>query len=112
MSGRHVPHALWEESEPLFPVHEESSEGGRKPIDNRTVFTLLVFRAKMSRAVGVRRDRPSPNDEAQVQIACGLIAYKHLTRNRLCSHALCFRSAASAAKNARAADGRSVLGKP
>lgn len=46
MSGRLVPDGLWEEIEPLFPVHEQSSEGGRKPIDNRTVFTLLVFRAK------------------------------------------------------------------
>lgn len=46
MSGRLVPDGLWEEIEPLFPVHQQSSEGGRKPIDNRTVFTLLVFRAK------------------------------------------------------------------
>lgn len=46
MSGRLVPDGLWEEIESLFPVHEPSPEGGRKPIDNRTVFMLLVFRAK------------------------------------------------------------------
>ena len=46
MSGRLVADSLWEEIEPLFPVHQQSPEGGRKPIDNRTVFTLLVFRLK------------------------------------------------------------------
>lgn len=46
MSGRIVTDSLWEEIEPLFPVHEQSAEGGRKPIDHRTVFTLLVFRLK------------------------------------------------------------------
>lgn len=46
MAGRLVPDGLWEEIESLFPVHRQSPEGGRKPIDNRTVFTLLVFRAK------------------------------------------------------------------
>ena len=46
MAGRIVPDGLWKEIEPLFPVHEQSPDGGRKPIDNRTVFTLLVFRLK------------------------------------------------------------------
>lgn len=46
MSSRLVPEALWEEIEPLFPEHQQSPEGGRKPIDNRTVFTLVVFRLK------------------------------------------------------------------
>uniref|UniRef100_UPI001423DFE9 transposase n=1 Tax=Thalassoroseus pseudoceratinae TaxID=2713176 RepID=UPI001423DFE9 len=32
--------------ESLFPVHEQSPEGGRKPIDNRTVFTSVVFLLK------------------------------------------------------------------
>lgn len=48
MSGRLVSDALWEEIEPLFPVQEQSPEGGRKPIYHRTVFTLLVFRLKTS----------------------------------------------------------------
>jgi transposase len=46
MSLRIVAEGLWEEIEPLFPGHEQSPEGGRKPIDNRTVFTLLVIRLK------------------------------------------------------------------
>ena len=46
MSGRLVSDALWEEIESLFPAHEPSPDGGRKPIDDRTVFTLLVFRLK------------------------------------------------------------------
>lgn len=46
MSGRLVPDGLWEEIESLFPVYEPSPDGGRPPVDNRTVFTVLVFRAK------------------------------------------------------------------
>lgn len=46
MAGRLVPDGLWEEIESLFPVYEPSPDGGRPPIDNRTVFTVLVFRAK------------------------------------------------------------------
>jgi len=43
MSGRLLPDALWDEIEPLFPVHEMTSNGGRPPVDNRTVFTCLLF---------------------------------------------------------------------
>ena len=43
MAGRLVPDELWNEIGPLFPQHVQSPKGGRKPIDNRTVFTSLVF---------------------------------------------------------------------
>ena len=43
MWGRLVPDELWNEIESLFPVREMTSKGGRPPIDNRTVFTCLLF---------------------------------------------------------------------
>lgn len=43
MSGKLVPDQLWNEIEPLFPVHQMTSKGGRPPVDNRMVFTCLVF---------------------------------------------------------------------
>lgn len=46
MSGRLVSDALWSEIEPLFPRHEQSSKGGRRPVDNRAVFTCIVFLLK------------------------------------------------------------------
>lgn len=46
MTGRLVPDSLWNEIEDLFPTYEPSSKGGRPPIDNRTVFTCIVFMLK------------------------------------------------------------------
>ena len=43
MSSRILPDELWDEIEPLFPTFQPSSKGGRPPIDNRTVFTCLLF---------------------------------------------------------------------
>ncbi len=56
MAGRLVPDELWMEIEPLFPTYEPSSKGGRPPVDNRTVFTCLIFMLKS----GIRwRDLPT-----------------------------------------------------
>ena len=46
MAGRLVSDELWDEIEPLFPKHEQSSKGGRPPVDNRSVFTCIVFMLK------------------------------------------------------------------
>ena len=46
MTTRLVPDDLWAAIEPLFPQHQQSPKGGRKPIDNRTVFTSIVFLLK------------------------------------------------------------------
>ena len=46
MSGRLVSDELWNEIEPLFPRHQPSSKGGRRPVSNRIVFTCLVFMLK------------------------------------------------------------------
>jgi len=46
MAGRLVPDELWAEIESLFPSYEPSSKGGRPPVDNRTVFTCLLFMLK------------------------------------------------------------------
>lgn len=41
--GKLVPDELWAEIEFLFPVHEMTSNGGRPPVNNRAVFTCLIF---------------------------------------------------------------------
>ena len=46
MSGRLVTDDLWNEIEALFPEQKRSSKGGRPPVENRTVFTCLVFMLK------------------------------------------------------------------
>ena len=46
MAGRLLTDELWNEIEPLFPTWEQSSKGGRPPIDNRTVFACLLFMLK------------------------------------------------------------------
>ncbi|TWU55093.1 transposase [Rubripirellula reticaptiva] len=46
MSGRLVTDELWNEIEELFPEMKRSSKGGRPPVENRTVFTCLVFMLK------------------------------------------------------------------
>lgn len=46
MAGRLVSDELWNEIEDLFPKLERYPKGGRPPIDNRTVFTCLVFMLK------------------------------------------------------------------
>lgn len=43
---RLVTDELWNEIEPLFPKHVPSEKGGRPPVDNRTVFTCLIFMLK------------------------------------------------------------------
>ncbi len=43
MGSQLVSDELWTEIESLFPVYEFSAKGGRPPIDNRTVFTCLMF---------------------------------------------------------------------
>ena len=46
MASRLVTDELWTEIEPLFPVHQPSSKGGRPPVVNRSVFTCLLFMLK------------------------------------------------------------------
>ena len=46
MAGRLVTDELWNAIEPLFPQHQQSSQGGRPPVDNRSVFTCIVFMLK------------------------------------------------------------------
>ena len=46
MAGRLVTDELWSEIEPLFPKHRQSCQGGRPPVDNRSVFTCIVFMLK------------------------------------------------------------------
>lgn len=46
MAGRLLTDELWSEIEPLFPEHYQSSKGGRPPVDNRTVFTCVLFMLK------------------------------------------------------------------
>lgn len=46
MAGRLLTDELWNEIEPLFPTWQPSSKGGRPPIDNRTVFTCMLFMLK------------------------------------------------------------------
>lgn len=43
MAGRLLTDELWNEIGPLFPQHQQSSKGGRPPIDSRLVFTCLLF---------------------------------------------------------------------
>ncbi|KAA5534000.1 transposase [Roseiconus nitratireducens] len=43
MAGRLVTDELWNEIADLFPPAERNGTRGRKPVDNRTVFTSLVF---------------------------------------------------------------------
>lgn len=38
-----LPDELWNEIEPLFPSHEQSPEGGRRPKENRVVLTAILF---------------------------------------------------------------------
>lgn len=56
MAGRLVTDELWEEIESLFPTYERSPKGGRPPVENRVVFTCLVFMLKTG--IGWR-DMPS-----------------------------------------------------
>ena len=43
MSTRLLSDELWNEIESLFPTYQPSPDGGRPPIDNRTVFACLIF---------------------------------------------------------------------
>lgn len=56
MAGRLVTDELWDEIESLFPTYERSPKGGRPPVENRVVFTCLVFMLKTG--IGWR-DMPS-----------------------------------------------------
>lgn len=44
MAGRLLTDELWNEIEPLFPRLPE--QGGRQPVDNRSVFTCVLFMLK------------------------------------------------------------------
>ena len=47
MSGRLVPDALWQTIEDLFPPEPSGSDkGGYAGRDNRSVFTVLIFKLK------------------------------------------------------------------
>jgi transposase len=43
MARQLLPDELWNEIEPLFPEHEQSPEGGRRPKENRIVLTAILF---------------------------------------------------------------------
>jgi transposase len=43
MASQLLPDELWNEIEPLFPKHEPSPEGGRRPKENRVVLTAILF---------------------------------------------------------------------
>ena len=43
MAGKLLPDDLWEAIEHLFPKHEVSPAGGRRPVPNRTVLTAILF---------------------------------------------------------------------
>jgi transposase len=43
MASTLLPDALWNEIADLFPVHEQSPEGGRHPKTNRVVLTAILF---------------------------------------------------------------------
>lgn len=46
MTTRLVPDELWAVIEPLFSRHRQSPKEGRRPVDNRTLFTSIVFLLK------------------------------------------------------------------
>lgn len=46
MSSRLVSDELWQAIAPLFPQQIRSPQGGRPPVENRTVFTCVVFLLK------------------------------------------------------------------
>ncbi len=46
MAGRLLTDELWSDIEPLFPQHQPSPQGGRPPVDSRTVFTCVLFMLK------------------------------------------------------------------
>jgi transposase len=43
MASQLLPDELWNEIELLFPEHEQSPEGGRRPKENRVVLTAILF---------------------------------------------------------------------
>lgn len=43
MASRLLPDELWNEIEGLFPKHVQSPEGGRRPVEARTVLTAMLF---------------------------------------------------------------------
>ncbi|QGJ69333.1 Hypothetical protein PBC10988_10070 [Planctomycetales bacterium 10988] len=46
MAGKLLTDELWTEIGPLFPTYRRSRKGGRPPVDNRTVFTCVLFLCK------------------------------------------------------------------
>lgn len=46
MSSRLVSDELWQAIAPLFPQQTRSPQGGRPPVENRTVFTCVAFLLK------------------------------------------------------------------
>jgi transposase len=84
MAGPLVPDELWNEIADLFPKHVQSPEGGRHPIDNRTVLTAIIFVLKTGIAW---EDLPSEafgcsyktcNRRLQEWTALGLVQQIHL----------------------------------
>lgn len=43
MAGQLLPDDLWQEIADLFPVHQQSPEGGRHPKSHRQVLTAILF---------------------------------------------------------------------
>ena len=43
MAGKLLSDELWHEIEPLFPEYAASPDGGRPPVDHRTVLTAILF---------------------------------------------------------------------
>jgi len=43
MAGPLLPDDLWDEISELFPVHQQSPEGGRHPKGHRLVLTAILF---------------------------------------------------------------------
>lgn len=43
MAGQLLPDDLWDEIADLFPVHQQSPEGGRHPKAHRVVLTAILF---------------------------------------------------------------------
>lgn len=103
MPVRLVRDGLWEVIEPLFPICEPSPDGGRPPVDNRTVFTLLVFRAKTGLGW---RDLPTEMGASQCTVRRRLKELAELGLFQAIVHRLLSRLKADGGRPGRRADRR------